>query len=119
MGSLHADGRVAESILILRDITHRKEGEVALKASEARYQDLYHNAPDMFVSLDCVSNRIVQCNLTLARETGLARDQLVGLSIFELFGTESGEMLRDALEKVDEAQDVRDVELRLLRPSEL
>ena len=65
--------RVAESILILRDISHRKEGEAALKASEARYQDLYHNAPDMFASVDRVSNRIVQCNLTFVSETGLAR----------------------------------------------
>jgi len=117
VGARHSDGRIAESILILRDISLRKAGEAALKASEARYQDLYHNAPDMFVSLDCVSNRIVQCNLTLVRETGLARDRLVGRPVFELFAAESHEVLRDALERVDEAQDVRDVELRLLRPS--
>ena len=117
VGSLHSDGRVAESILILRDITHRKAGEAALKVSEARYQDLYHNAPDMFASLDCTSNRIVQCNLTLVRETGLARDRLVGRPVCELFADESREVLRDALERVDDTRDIRDVELRLLRSS--
>ena len=117
VGSLHSDGRVAESILILRDISHRKEVEAALKASEARYQDLYHNAPDMFASLDRVSNRIVQCNRTLVRETGVARDRLVGRPVFELFAPESREVLRDALERVGETRDVRDVELRLVRPA--
>ena len=115
VGSLDSDGRVAESILILRDISHRKEVEAALKASEARYQDLYQNAPDMFASLDCVSKRIVQCNRTLVRETALGRNRLIGLPAFELFTAESRQLVRDALETVDETRDVRDVELRLLR----
>jgi PAS domain S-box-containing protein len=117
VGSLHSDGRVAESILILRDISRRKKVEAALKASEARYQDLYHNAPDMFASLDRASNQIVQCNLTLVRETGVARDQLFGRPVFELFAAESREALRDALEMLDELQEIRDVELKLLRSS--
>ena len=115
VGSLDPDGRVAESILILRDISHRKEVEAALKASEARYQDLYQNAPDMFASLDCVSKRIVQCNRTLVKETALGRNQLIGRPVFELFAAESRQLVRDALETVDETRDVRDVELRLLR----
>ena len=114
-GSLDADGKVAESILIIRDISHRKSVEAALKTSEARYQDLYHNAPDMFASLDCVSRRIVQCNQRLVRETGLASDRLIGQPIFELFAAESRDLVRDALDVVDETRDVRDVELQLLR----
>ena len=117
VGSLDADGKVAESILILRDISHRKEIEAALTASEARYQDLYHNAPDMFASLDCVSRRIVQCNRTLERETGLASVRLMGRPVFELLAAESRDLARDALELVDETGEVRDVELRLLTAS--
>ena len=115
VGALDTDGKVAESIVILRDISRRKEAEAALKVSEARYQDLYHNAPDMFASLDCVSKRIVQCNRTLVKETGLARDRLLGRPFFELFATESHELVHDALDTVDETRDVSDVELRLLR----
>ena len=114
VGALDTDGKVSESILILRDISRRKEAEAALKASEARYQDLYHNAPDMFASLDRVSKRMVQCNRTLVRVTGLARNRLIGLPVFELFATESRELVRDALDTVDETRDVGDVELRLL-----
>ena len=116
VGSLDPDGKVAESIVILRDISHRKEAEAALKVSEARYQDLYHNAPDMFASLDCASRKIVQCNQTLVRETGLTRHQLIGRPVFELFAPESRDLARDALDTVDDTRDVGDVELRLLRP---
>ena len=116
VGSVDTDGQVAESILILRDISRRKEVDEALKQSEARYQDLYHNAPDMFASLDCVSREIVQCNRTLVRETGLARNRLIGSSVYELFAAESRDLARDALDTVDDTRDVGDVELRLLRP---
>ena len=115
VGSLDPDGKVAESILILRDISHRKEIEAALQVSEARYQDLYHNAPDMFASLDCASRDIVQCNRTLERETGLARDRLLGWSVYELFAPESRDLVSDAFDAADDTRDVGDVELRLLR----
>ncbi len=115
-GALDADGHIVESVLILRDVSHQKKIEAALKASEARYQDLYHNAPDMFASVNCASRRIVQCNRTLAKEAGLTTDQLIGRSIFELFSAESHDLLRDAFDTVDETGDVRDVELRLLKP---
>ena len=114
VGSLDADGKVAESIVILRDISQRKGAEAALKASEARYQDLYHNSPDMYASLDRVSRRIVQCNRTLERETGLSRHQLMGRHVCELFAAEYRNLARDALDTVDDTRDVRDVELRLL-----
>ena len=102
VGALDAEGKVAESILILRDISRRKEAEAALTASEARYQDHYHNAPDMFASLDCASKQIVQCNRTLVKVTGLARNRLIGRPVFDLFATESQELVRDALDTVDE-----------------
>ena len=115
VGSRDDEGRVAESILILHDITRRKRDEAALRASEARYQDLYHNAPDMFASLDPNSHRIVQCNATFAEVTGVPRERLIGMSLYELLGAESTSVARAALETVNDTGDVRDVDLRLLR----
>ena len=63
------------------------------------------------------AREIVQCNRTFAREVGQTTDRLMGRLVFELFAGESHDLLRDALETVDETHDVRDVELRLLRPS--
>ena len=114
VGALDAEGKVAESILILRDVSRRKEAEAALTVSEARYQDLYHNAPDMFASLDCVSKQIVQCNRTLVKVTGFARNRLIGRPVFELFATESRKLVGDALDTVKETRDLGDVELQLL-----
>jgi two-component system sensor histidine kinase/response regulator len=113
VGSLDANGKVAESIVIFRDISQRKMDEAALRASEARYQDLYHNAPDMFASLNCQSRQIVQCNRTLTRETGLSSDQLIGRHVLDLFADECHDMARVALEALDDTSDVRDIELRL------
>ena len=114
VGALDAEGKIAESILILRDISRRKEVETALTVSEARYQDLYHNAPDMFASLDRGSKRIVQCNRTLVKVTGFARNRLIGRPVFELFATESRKLVGDALDTVNETRDLGDVELQLL-----
>ncbi len=115
VGSRDAEGRIAESILILHDMTRRKAAERALKISEARYQNLYHNAPDMFASLDPSSHRIVQCNKTLARVTGVDRTELIGRSLFAILATESHEAVRAALEQAGELGDVRNIHLRLVR----
>lgn len=83
--SRDAEGRIAESNLILHDMTRRKAAETALKISQARYQDRYHNAPDMFASLDPSSHRIVQCNKTLARVTGVDRTELIERSLLRFW----------------------------------
>ena len=118
VGSQDDDGRVAESILILHDITRRKRDEATLKASEARYQDLYHNAPDMFASLDPATQCIVQCNATLATVTGLSRDRLIGMLVYDILGAESFDAARAALESVETTGDVRDVDLLLRRDAQ-
>ena len=41
-----------------------------LRASEAKYHDLYHNAPDMYVTVDTETADIVDCNETIVRRTG-------------------------------------------------
>ena len=115
VGSRDEDGRVAESIIVLHDITRRKRDEAALRASEARYQNLYHNAPDMLASLDPASHRIVQCNATFAEVTGVSRDRLIGMSVYDTLGSDSSGVARTALETANDTGDVRNVDLRLLR----
>ena len=115
VGSRTADGRVVECLVILHDMTRRKTAEAALQASEARYQDLYHNAPDMLASLDRMSSRIVQCNNTLARVCQRDRGDLIGCRLVELLTDESRPVARHAFDDVAETGAVRNVHLQLLR----
>ena len=115
VGSRNETGQVTESILILHDFSRRQRDRAALKASEARYHDLYQNAPDMFASLDSESHRIVQCNATLASVTGCSRVRLLTQSIYDILEPESAEAARTALDTAKSTGDVRNVHLRLRR----
>ncbi len=65
--------------------------------SEAKYQDLYENAPDMFISVDAKTATIVKCNETLAKLTGYSKDEIIGRSIFEMYHPESAEYVRNVV----------------------
>ena len=78
------NGRVVHGWAIWRDITQRKQTEAALRASQARYENLYDDAPDMFASVDVETERIVQCNQTLTRVTGCSREELLGRPVREI-----------------------------------
>lgn len=55
-----------------------------LKESEAKYRDLYNNAPTMYFSIDD-NGTIIECNLTCTNMLGYAHEELVGKSIFDFF----------------------------------
>ncbi len=77
-----------------------------IKASESRYLDLYENAPDMFLSLDVATQRVIECNRTFLETAGFRKHQVVDRHMYELvFLVDDDESLRDArtwlLESVD------------------
>jgi two-component system sensor kinase FixL len=114
-----------------RDVSAKKVAEQALRraneeleqrvaartaelvASEARYQDLYDNAPDMFASIDAATGRIVQCNRTLAKSTGYAMEELVGRRVIELCYPDCVAEAKEAWQKFLATGEVRDRELVL------
>ena len=87
--------------------------EDALRASRARYENLYADAPDMFASVDVATGRLVQCNRTLVRASGYGRDGLLGRELRELHHPACSGVLVGALQYVRERGHVRDVELQL------
>ncbi|MFC1744862.1 PAS domain S-box protein [Candidatus Riflebacteria bacterium] len=76
---------------IVRDMTGRKRAEEALKESQEAYQDLYDNAPDMFVSVAAKTAKIIKCNNTLAETLGYSKEEILGQSIFDLYTPECRE----------------------------
>ncbi len=62
----------------------RLDAEEALRATEARYVDLYENAPDMFASIAAGSHFLIQCNRTFSETLGYTKDEILNRPIFDL-----------------------------------
>ncbi len=129
--SYYQDGETELSFACCRDLTEKRSVELALReanealelrvfkrtaelvASEARYQDLYHNAPDMFASIDAETNRVVQCNRTLADSLGYAMEELPGRPVEDLYDPACLADVRRARKLFASCGEVRGYELRL------
>jgi PAS domain S-box-containing protein len=86
-----------------------------LRDAEARYLDLYDNAPDMFVSVDAETGHVVQCNRTLLEATGFSREQVIGRPIFDRYHPDSVPGAQAAFERFVATGEIVDAELQLIR----
>jgi PAS domain S-box-containing protein len=68
----------------ITDITARKQAEEVLRESEARFWDLYHNAPNAYFTVGA-DGSIYQCNKRAAELLGYPIQELVGKHVFELY----------------------------------
>ena len=98
-----------------KTILGRKEAEKAVRISEAKYQDFYNYAPDMFLSVDLHTGLILECNQTLVLDTGFLREELLDRPLIALFHPECLSEVQHVLETVLETGEMRNSELRLLR----
>lgn len=76
---------------VARDITELKKTIDTLKESKEKFQDLYENAPDMYLSVDAKTSKVIQCNRTTAKILGYSKKEIIGMSIFDLYTPESAE----------------------------
>lgn len=86
----------------------------ALSASEARYEDLYDNAPDMYQTLDC-QGVILDCNQTESRLLGFEKSDMVGRPFKDFLTTESSGAWDEILGRIFEQGFLQDVSLKLRR----
>ena len=107
------DNRVSAVVIVLQDVTKQREAERALQASQARYESLYQDAPDMFASVSVETGNVVQCNKTLVQVTGYHRNELMGYSVRDLHSPSCWPQLDEAFKRVGSDGHVRDVELQL------
>ena len=109
----HPDRSVHYVVALLEDITERKQAEAALQESEVRYQDLYEHAPDMYLSVEPQTGRILQCNQTVERLTGFARHDLLGRPVFELYHPDCLDAAKQIMHQFMQTGNVHDAELQI------
>ena len=115
VSQLEVDGS-SEFSGFIRDITERKQAHDALWASQANYQDLYDNAPDMYLSVEAKTAKIIDCNTTLLTTLGYSEEEVVGRSIYELYHPDCRDRARQhVFEQFRRTGAVRDEELQVLR----
>ena len=75
-------------LLAIEDITERKQMEVALQTSEARYRRLFETAKDGILILDAETLKITDANPFMTELLGYTHDEFSGKELWEigLFG---------------------------------
>ena len=91
----------------------RQKAEDALKESEARYRDLYDNAPDMYLSVSAETGEVLECNRTLCDLTGFSREEVVGRPVRDLYHPDCRDRARRNFRQFFETGQVRDEELMI------
>ena len=94
---LDEKGIPVEILGVARNITDRKKAEKALQESERKYQDLYDNAPDMFVSVDATKRNILECNRTFVEALGYTKEEVIGRPVFDIYTPDSAEYAKSTI----------------------
>ena len=111
----NGDANLSGVFVTFSDITERKQVAQELKEVEVRYHDLYENAPDMYLSTDSATGRVIRCNQTFLNATGYTRDEVIGRPIFELYQPESQPIARQALKEFVATGYLQNLEMTLKR----
>ncbi|MBS0198607.1 MAG: PAS domain S-box protein [Planctomycetes bacterium] len=71
-------------LLVIEDITVRRDAEQALRDSEVRYRRLFQSAKDGILILDADTGRITDANAFMAGLVGLDASELLGKELHEI-----------------------------------
>lgn len=112
---LDANGKVFAVMSMTEDVTERFRAAKALKESEAKYLDLYDNAPDMFASVDAKTGNILQCNQTMVDALGYTKDDIIGRSIYDLYHPDSLENVKKHFQSFQKTGKVNNAEFQFQR----
>ncbi len=108
----------AEGLRVLaavRDMTAQRQTQQAVALAEARFRDLYENAPTMLASLDPIGATIVDCNQAFANALGYAKDELIGRPVFDLYSPGFLDAAAEVLRSFQRSGEVNDAELQVRR----
>lgn len=95
------------------DTTDRKQRELALQASENRYQRLFETAQDGIFIVDVHTEQIIDVNPFLTKMLGYAASELLGKKVFEIKAFGDCAVLRSGFQELYKKGHVRYEHLRL------
>jgi PAS domain S-box-containing protein len=99
--------------LLSRDITKRKRAERKVQKLKDKFEDLYNNAPIMYVSVD-VDGTIIECNKTILTKLGFTRKELIGKKMTKFITKESAEEFKSDFPKLLKDGKIIDAERQLV-----
>ncbi len=100
---------------IYKENATRNKIEIALRESEKKFQDLYENLPDMYLSVDVKTSKIIQCNKTFAKKLGYKKEEIVDKVMFSLYHPDCIEEARQVFQKFINTGEVNNAELQMKR----
>ncbi len=106
---------LAFGIRTLRSKAERVRAELALKITEERYEELYENAPNAYLSVSATDGSLIQFNQALCDILGYDRETLALMKVFELYADTDDGLIKAKKLFADfkHGKGVRDVELQM------
>jgi PAS domain S-box-containing protein len=92
------DGKPAQVLAAIQDVTYRKNAEEDLLESEAKWRSLVQNAPDIIT----LTNREGEILFINYGTLGYKPSQIIGRTLFEFFDPQSHDQIKKALNMVFE-----------------
>ena len=111
---------ISELRQIRRRVAEFEQGQVRYKQfldeyeeSVMEYFDLYFNAPDMFVSVDAQTEKVLHCNWDVIAALGYCKAEIIGDSIFKLYDRDCLESAKELFRITAETGEIHDAEQTL------
>jgi len=108
-GIFDEEGRFVGFQATGRDITERKKMEEKLRESEEQYRDLFENANDLIQSVK-PDGRFLYVNDAWCKTLGYAKEELGGLSLFDIIHPDSQAHCMEIFQRVISGETVYKVE---------
>jgi len=77
-------GDISTAVFVARDITDRKQTEIALRESEERYRNLFESATDSIFIVDAVTHELLEVNWVASILLGYTRRELFTIPFREI-----------------------------------
>ncbi len=100
------NGEVAYLSTIMRDISESKKIEAALKESEARYRQLFENAPVGIYRIDYRTGKFSEINDVMREYLGFSQEELPSLNPYDILTEDSKILFLDRMNKIARGEPV-------------